>query len=411
MSQPADRNVAVSRSIRPIVLVYLIEAIAGFSRGSYLVCFGWSVLVFTGDVAKVGQVFVVSMLTVMLGSHVIGTLVDRARRKYIIMLSHLLIALVMAGVGWVLVDQQPFDQRVFFAAAVAITLGRLAYETALDATLKQVSSSITLTTSMARARVIHLLCTAAATVLTGWCLNAFKTSVAFYLSAASSVILVAAAVLLPLMAITGGRAEKGKSSRDFFEGFRILRTRPHLVPLILLAGLVLPIGQLSNAILSSYVRDDLNLGSWEFGVVDSAWPVGGLLAAFALSVLPSRWIERFRLSVTTGLVAIATILLAQTANLYLLAALHGAMGLFAWMSRILIDARILQAVPDGLAGRAKSNVTFAFSAIAIAMCLSPSLIPGLKTGTYFVSWGAAILVAALLFRLRQWNRPDWADRA
>ena len=72
--------------------LYVMEIFAGISRGSYLVCVGWITLVVTDNVAKVGQVFVVAMLTTIILGPLIGTLVDRYNRKYLVIAAHLGIA-------------------------------------------------------------------------------------------------------------------------------------------------------------------------------------------------------------------------------------------------------------------------------------------------------------------------------
>ena len=53
-----------------LFLLYLMELCAGLARGSYLVCIGWTTWVVSGDVAAVGQVFIVAMLTTMLAGPV-----------------------------------------------------------------------------------------------------------------------------------------------------------------------------------------------------------------------------------------------------------------------------------------------------------------------------------------------------
>ncbi len=386
-----------ARSNRIVALMYLLEALAGLGRGSYLVCFGWTTLVTTGEVAKVGQVFVVSMLTILFGSHVIGVIVDRANRRHTVWVSHSVIAAVMAIVGWALEDTASFNTVFFFAGVIVITAARIAYESAFDATLKQLVTPENLTTVLARARALHLLSTAVVTVFTGWCLGVFGASIAFYCSAAFSVALVALSGVLPNM--TGGRPGETAPGfgADFIEGLALLRNVPGLAPVVLLAGIALPIGQLSNAVLSSLVHDDLGLGSREFGLIDGAWPIGGLAASILISVLAAKWAGKIHLGTTAVLVALSTIAMAFTQSVVLLAIFHGCMGYFTWLSRILVDAQVLHVVRNEHVGRAKSNVTFAFGFVAIVMCLSPTLVPTVVTGHYFLAWGGAILVAGTLY--------------
>ena len=47
---------------RNLFFLYMMELCAGAARGSYLVCIGWTTLIVIGDVAAVGQVFIVAMI-------------------------------------------------------------------------------------------------------------------------------------------------------------------------------------------------------------------------------------------------------------------------------------------------------------------------------------------------------------
>ena len=43
--------------------LYVMEVLAGLSRGSYLACIGWTTLLISDDVGRVGQIVIVAMLT------------------------------------------------------------------------------------------------------------------------------------------------------------------------------------------------------------------------------------------------------------------------------------------------------------------------------------------------------------
>lgn len=177
-----------------LFFLYITELCAGFARGSYLVCIGWTTLIVSGDVAVVGQVFIVAMITTILVGPIVGVIVDRYNRKHLTIFVHLGMAASLASLG----------------LAVAFVRG--------------------VTT---------------------------KENAAGY----------------------AGFLE------DFSGGLALFRNNHVLRVLTILAGVALPIGQLSNAILSSFIRDDLGRGSEVFGLVDAAWPVGGMAAA---AILKSR---------------------------------------------------------------------------------------------------------------------------
>ena len=51
----------------------MMELCAGSARGAYLVCIGWTTLIVSGDVAAVGQVFIVAMITTIFAGPVAGS--------------------------------------------------------------------------------------------------------------------------------------------------------------------------------------------------------------------------------------------------------------------------------------------------------------------------------------------------
>lgn len=66
---------------RDIRLVFRMELFSGFARGSYLGCIGWTTLVLSGNVATVGQVFIVQSATVIVIGPIIGVMIDRHKCK------------------------------------------------------------------------------------------------------------------------------------------------------------------------------------------------------------------------------------------------------------------------------------------------------------------------------------------
>ena len=84
---------------RNLQFLYLMELCSGLARGSYLVCIGWTTLVVIGDVAAVGQVFIVAMLTVMFGGPIAAVIIDRYNRKHLTIVAHLGIAISLLSLG------------------------------------------------------------------------------------------------------------------------------------------------------------------------------------------------------------------------------------------------------------------------------------------------------------------------
>ncbi len=190
-------------------------------------------------------------------------------------------------------------------------------------------------------------------------------------------------------------------SRVFLGGLALFKNNQQLRVLTLLAGVALPIGQLSNAILSSFIRDDLGRGSDVFGIVDAAWPMGGMAAAAVLS-LGLRHLSAPNMAYSISLlVGIATMMFAFCTTIFSLVVLHASMGFTVWMCRIAIDGRILQICTGETVGRNKVYIDVMFSFAAMIMCFSPTMISLPSTSNYFLYWGLFIVISTSLLWLRQ----------
>jgi hypothetical protein len=189
--------------------------------------------------------------------------------------------------------------------------------------------------------------------------------------------------------------------QDLSGGLALFRKNHLLRNLTLIAGIALPIGQLSNAILSSFIHDDLGRGSDVFGLVDAAWPIGGMAAAAVLSLGLQKLSASNMEYLFSLLVGLVTIVFSLCTTVISLAVMHAAMGFTVWMCRILIDGRVLQICTEYTLGRTKVYIEIMFSFAAMVMCLSPTLVKLSMTSSYFFYWGMFVVVSTGLLWVRR----------
>lgn len=377
-----------------------MELFSGLSRGSYLVCIGWTTLVVTNDVGRVGQVFIVAMLTNILFGPLVGTIVDRHNRRNLVMLAHLGIATTLALLALVWLNRAEPGIGWLFGAVVAASALRMMHNSAHDGLIQGAVERSEVIHAVARFRGLHLIATAVGTVLTGVVIERISPAAGFLCSAAASLLLV-----VPMIFVRGGHLNRNAPGfaaflADLKGGAGIFISNRSVRLLALLAAVSLPVGQLVNAILSSFIRDDLGMGSAAFGTVDAAWPLGGMLAATLLS-LRIKWLSGRNMEYFFALIAgLSTIGLSQCTTIPMLVLLHGAMGMSVWLCRIVIDGRILEICSEQNVGRTKVGVEMAFSLSALVMCFSPTLVSLPSTALYFLFWGGLMtLVSGLIWAL------------
>ena len=259
----------------------------------------------------------------------------------------------------------------FFLTAIAVNTFRLLYHIAHDGLIHANVLKADLVHTLARFRGTHLFATSVGTIAAGLIIERFSPPAGFLFSASMSILLI-----IPLAFVTGVRTKDNVAGftglvADFAGGLVIFRSN-HMVRLItILAAVTLPVGQLSNAILSSFIRDDLGKGSDAFGFVDAAWPIGGMLAAIVLS-LGMRGLSAKNMEYVFGvMVGLSTIIFSMTTSIVALAVVHAAMGFTVWLCRIMIDGRVLQICKTENVGRTKVYVEMMVSLSAMIMCFSP----------------------------------------
>ena len=381
---------------------------SGLERGAYLVCIGWTTLVLSNSVATVGQIFIVSSMTLLLAGPIVGVVIDRYKRKKLIILAQFFIATSILCFGGFLFYTPDLSVFWLFGVVAIVTVLRIMYFGAFDGILRASVETSDILHTVARTNAIHLFSTAAGTAAIGLIIDRFSAAHGFLTTAAASVgLVIVAGFIADGFVKTNARGMSGFWF-DLRSGFEIFRNNKFIQSIVLLSVVALPIGQLSNALLSSFIRDDLGEGSDLIGFVDAAWPVGGMLAAALLSSKIKIFNVENGAYFLAFMAGASTIILSYSTASLSLAIAHGLMGFFVWACRIRIGARVLALCKNENVGRTRIYIEAMVSGSAMVMCLSPTLIVLEATASYFLYWGEFVVISAVL--LGFWKRRQSAER-
>ena len=397
MESEISSNITSQR--KNINLLYLLEIFSGFARGSYLVCIGWTALVISNSVATVGKIFILASVTNMISGSIIGIIIDRYSRKYLIIISHFIIAATMLLVGILLFRFETPSIVWLFLVVIIVISSTLMFRVSFDGKIRELLSDNKIISVVARTKGIHLLSTAVGTLIVGIVIDSYKPAVGFFVSAVSSILLAIFACFLSENRLDVSIGLKRSFTDDFKIGLDIFKNNKTIRVVGLLSIAVLPIGQLSNALLSSFIRNDLGEGSDVFGVVDAAWPIGGVLAALVLSGKANKFLEgnaEFYLSACVG---ITTILFSFCIQIPSLTVVHGLIGFFWTLCQILFNGIILKACDVDNVGRTRVYIQVMVSLAVMIMCFSPSIVLTQTTSTYFTFWGVFVVLFSILLLL------------
>lgn len=396
---------------KEINLLYCMELFSGLAYGSYLGCIGWSTLVITNSVATVGQIFIVQAMTMMLMGPLVGVVIDRYKRKHLIILGQMFIGLPMLSLGILIFNTSDFSTFWLFLAVFVASCARLLYRGSFDGIIREAikdDDDDIILQIVARSNTLNSLSKAGGMAGIGILINETSVGHGFFACAIASALLLCVACFL-----TGGVAKTNSNGiggywSDFKEGLEIFKTNKDIQMLALLSAVALPVGQLTNALLSSFIRDDLHQGSDVFGMVDAGWAIGGMAAAAIMSMVAKRF-DRPHIEYYLAILAGAsTILFSYCTDFISLAFVHGAMGFFVWFCRIIISGRVIRACNNHNVGRTRVYMEVMVGVSATLMCLSPTAFVLDATAHYFLYWGMFIVGAAVL--LWMWRLVQYRNR-
>ncbi len=201
-----------------------MEVFSGLARGSYLVCIGWTALIVSNDVARVGQAFIVAMLTNILAGPLVGVIADRYNRKHVAIVAHLLISLPLLVLGLVLAGGLNLSLIWFFLVVILVSTFRMLYHFAHDGLIHANVNKADLVHMVARFRGVHLFATSAGTVAAGLIIERFSPAAGFVFSASMPVFLI-----IPVAFVAGVRTKESVAgfagfAADFVGALEIFRT-------------------------------------------------------------------------------------------------------------------------------------------------------------------------------------------
>ena len=372
-----------------------LEVTDGLARGAAGVLFAWVTLVVSNEISVVGILFLTIHLTNLVCGPFAGTMVDRMNRRKASALGHVIIASSMLALGMIVFIGGQLQVWQLFSAAACATFGRLIFRSSLDSLVPEIFSLEKTKNVMLIVGGAHLLATAAGTTFVGFVIGQSSIATGFFIAAAFSIPIVALSFLVAKEAgdVLGETSKKYFS--EFFDGMQQFVASRSLRWIAILAMVTVPIGQLSNAILSSLVRDSFDGNSAMFGIADAAWPIGGMIGTTLLGLVTLRDQLKSTEIVCALLLGLFTAALAFAPTFAVVVILHGMMGVFASCCRLLFAARIVSTESREHSGKNLANMQALVSLSAVLMTSSPLLIGIDSASFYFGLWGAIALAVAL----------------
>ncbi len=368
--------------------------LGSFTRGAYITALAWSAMAASGDVALVGVAFVIGHAINLVMGPGCGVLLDRFDRRRLALAGQL-----VSGTAFVvpyLLDALGVTGPItaLFATSTLAALGVLIMSGALDAiqqAIVPVQDRRSVSALVGALRQGSMIAgTGGAGLLIHW-----TSSVTTFLMLAACC-LASTASLYRLPTCVSAQPKKAGLLAALSDGVRIFFEFPVLGFLAALTALSFAIGQLSNVLLPGFVAGILHAGSREFGLIDSAWSVGGLISASLVSLALRRTELRWGEVWASGCLGVGLLLFGYLHDAYLAAVLQFLLGFLFSAAKVLCDGKILVMCPPDIIGRVRSNCQALIGACGICIYLSPIVLRGMDVAQMYRTWGVVVTAVVLL---------------
>ena len=324
----------------------------------------WLVLSLTTSAFLLGLVSVFQFAPVLLIGLFAGVLVDRVRKRNLLVVTQSLSA-VLAGLLAVLTWTDRIE--LWMVYAIAFCLGTV---NAFDMPTRQafvvemvgkddLMNAIALNSSLFNAA--RIIGPAVAGVL----LAAGGPGAAFGINAFSYLAVIAGLLMMklgPHVAVA-----RGRGLQQMREGLRYVRSTESILRPILLVGLVATFGMNFNVWIPLLAKQDLNSGAGGFGLLMAASGVGSLIGALALAFLVTS-VKRWMLFTTAAALGALDIALAIVGAIPLAIGVAmlvlAAIGFCSTTTMAMANTTVQTAAPDELRGRVMSVYTTVFAGTA-----------------------------------------------
>ncbi len=324
----------------------------------------WLVLSLTTSAFLLGLVSVFQFAPVLLIGLFAGVLVDRVRKRNLLVVTQSLSA-VLAGLLAILTWTDRIE--LWMVYAIAFCLGTV---NAFDMPTRQafvvemvgkddLMNAIALNSSLFNAaRIIG-------PAIAGVLLAAVGPAAAFGINAVSYLAVIAGLLMMTL----GPHVDvaRGRGLAQLREGLGYVRATEGVLRPILLVGLVATFGMNFNVWIPLLAKQDLDSGAGGFGLLMAASGVGSLIGALALAFLVTS-VKRWMLFATAGALGALDLLLALAGAVPLALGVAmlvlAAIGFCSTTTMAMANTTVQTTAPDELRGRVMSVYTTVFAGTA-----------------------------------------------
>ncbi|MFS8184752.1 MFS transporter [Pseudovibrio denitrificans] len=379
------------------IMYYITVILTSTTRGAMIVGLSWLAYQEASALYLVGVVFLTSHVSTIFIGPFIGATIDSFNRRLLVQISQILVA-----IAFFLPLLFPHVDGVFLLPVVAFisNFGPLVMQGSLDGIQQVLTPEKKIRKVTTVAGGLRQIGMVSGGAIVGLIIASFGETSALFFLIFTSLLSVITTTFLPvakptLEGLTSSFISKiSEGVHEFSRDTRLLR-----IGLVFAAAF--SIGQATNVLLPALVSEGLDADSLAFGIIDAAWSVGGIAAAFILSKFAvQRGYKSFEYLFTillgTSAIVAGTLYSIPTAiALYLL------MGAFFSVARISCDSKLLEICPNTSIGRVRTHFQTLVSIFGVVLYGTTATFEEIGYIYWFAIWGAIALTIAILVWLSE----------
>jgi MFS family permease len=324
--------------------------ITSFANEMLSFAIGWELWVRTHEPFALGMVGLMQVIPVILLSLPAGHVADQYNRKRIVLITELVLALCVLGLGWLSFSEGPL--YLIYALLLGIGIARAFNDPASSTLLPQTVPPHLFSNAATWSTSTWHFASITGPALAGLLIGFFNLVTFIYIFDA-----LAAIIFCIFLVMIKGRqlalAQKSATWKSLTEGFKFMRDTKVILAAITLDMFAVLFGG-AVALLPIYATDILHVGAQGLGILRAAPSVGALVMAFLLAHLPPMQnAGRTLLLAVTGF-GLATIVFGLSTSFLLSLAMLALLGGLDNISVVIRGTLLLTQTPDEMRGRISS---------------------------------------------------------
>jgi DHA3 family macrolide efflux protein-like MFS transporter len=389
---------------KPFFTLYIGQAFSLLSSSAVQFAIIWWITIKTGSAISLTIASVVGLLPQVVIGPFAGVIIDRYKRKVVMIVADLGVAVSSMALGVSFFFGEPFLAFIYIILFLR-AVGETFHKPALQAAIPQLVPLKELTRAGGLGQLVSALCSMAGPMLGALLINAIPLQYIMLVDIGGAVLAVLALTTIKVPSHAGQTVTRKGILREMKEGFLAIKDNKPLIratiPVFLTSMVFMPLGSLLPLMVKQYFRGDALQG----GVVQTLFSIGMLASAivFGVSGHSKRPFAMISLSsFLLGVCSVAGGFLPSNA-FWAFCIIVFVIGTTGMMGNIPYMAYIQKSVAAKNLGKVISTVTSIVSiGIPLGMFVAGPIAEQVGVGTWMI--GAGIILALIGTLSYLWTR-------